>query len=313
MRKNLILFILIFLFFIFVSCSAELGKGIDPGKNDEIGDSEKPHSPSLDTSLINEGEDIVDFLIRNGYAISWQDEFNGEELNTTYWNYEIGNGSNGWGNRELQYYSDNERDVFLSDGKLNIVANKVNGHWFSGRIKTQRRMQFRYGYVEASVLLPKGSGMWPAFWMLGCYSEGNGGTSWPSTGEFDIMEYSPATQGNKIYSTLHTASNNGENGYGVGFYEGVDEEYLNSYHRFGILWTEDFIEIYYDGKKVGRKDKPSDNVNEWPFNEYDAFILLNLAIGGILGGDVPDDAVKYEYLIDYVRLYQRDGEGIYYY
>ena len=266
------------------------------------------NSPWFDTSGKKEGEDIIDFLSRNGYAITWADEFDGDELNLDYWNFEVGQGTNGWGNWEAQYYSANETEVFLRDGNLNIVANKVGNTWLSGRIKTQRRMQFKYGYIEARLLLPEGSGMWPAFWLLGCDSEDENRTYWPQTGEFDIMEYSPATQGeNRVYSTLHTQSNNGGNGYGLGDKVFSADE-IKEYHRYGLLWTNDFIEVYYDGNLIGRKDRPGNTVEEWPFNTYEAFVLLNLAIGGQLGGDVPEDAVRYEYLIDYVRLYQRDGE-----
>ena len=287
-------------------CSAEIGSG-------NVSSDENPSSsPVLDTSEIKEGEDIVSFIERNGYNLVWSDEFEDASLDLDNWNYEKGRGpgNDGWGNQEIQIYNAfSEDEVKLSDGKLVITASKKDdGNWYSGRIKTQRRMQFRYGYVEASLLLPQGSGMWPAFWMLGCDQDNKNITSWPLTGEFDIMEYSPATQGeNRVYSTLHTASNNGGNGYPLGEKVLGDDEMME-YHRFGLLWTEEYIEIYYDGVCSGMVDCPSDeSLSRWPFNEYEAFILLNLAVGGVLGGPIQDMG-SYTYLIDYVRLYQTDGD-----
>lgn len=292
--------ICLLLSFMAAGCSGEISSCIpskDPEENTTI----------TDTSKIEEGEDIVDFLLKNGYEKSWFDEFNGEFLDMDSWNYEIGTGDWGWGNNEEQYYSPNVREVSVGDDVLSISANKVGDGWFSGRIKTQRCMQFRYGYIEARVKLPEGTGMWPAFWLLGCNEDG--GIQWPHTGEYDIMEYAPGTNGNKVFSTLHTGSNNGGNGYGLGS-ASVDDEYLDNYHRFGLLWEPGYIEAYYDGVKVGRKDAPSDNQAQWPFDNVEAFVILNLAIGGNLGGYVPPEATRYEYLIDYVRLYQGEGQTL---
>lgn len=308
MEKAKSCIILFLLFLLIIGCSNEMSGEHPDIDSPDVDDDQKPLE-YLDTSLIGEDEDIIDFLFRQGYMLTWSDEFNSDSLDLEVWEYERGDG--GWGNQELQYYSKNPEDVNVSDGNLNIIANYRDGRWFSGRLTTQHQMSFKYGYIEANVKLPSGKGMWPAFWLLGCDPQNNNSINWPYTGEFDIMEYSPSTQGeNRVYSTLHTSSNHGGSGYDLG-----DKTYENDisedYHRFGMLWTEYFIEVYYDGKLIGRKECPTNyNVDNWPFNHYNAFVILNLAIGGVLGGDGHQNYARYEYLIDYVRLYQRQGEEI---
>ena len=282
---------------ILVGCTGEISKAGDPYYDET--------TPVID--LPDSDVDIVDYLFDNGFELVWEDEFNEDRLDLSCWNYEIGNGTDGWGNWEAQYYDCSEDEVSLSDGYLVIRAHNDGTGWKSGRIKTQRRFHFKYGYIEAKVLLPKGTGMWPAFWLLGCDPE-DGSISWPHTGEFDIMEYSPGTQGDKVFATLHTGSNNGGNGYPLGEIQ-IDDEYLAEEHRFGLLWTKDGLSAYYDGHLIGSKERPGADVEEWPFNKYEAFILLNLAVGGNLGGTVPADASEYIYKVDYVRLYQADENG----
>lgn len=137
-----------------------------------------------------------------GYTLVWNDEFSGTSLDGSAWNYEIGNGSGGWGNNELEYYTNSPKNVFVSNGNLIIEARKeaIGGfNYSSGRLTTQNKKAFTFGRIDIRAKLPKGKGIWPALWMLGSNINTVG---WPASGEIDIMEllgHEPA----KSYATLH--------------------------------------------------------------------------------------------------------------
>ncbi len=223
----------------------------------------------------------------------WSDEFDGDSLNTDFWNYETGNGTDGWGNNELQYYT--QDNVTVQDGSLIITAKKESESGFdytSGRITTKDNYEFTYGRVEASIKLPEGAGTWPAFWMLGANFDEVG---WPQTGEIDILEWVGKEPG-RIQSALHFPGNSGGNAV-VG--PSTIENPSSEFHTYTAEWTEDTITFLLDGEVYFTFDNDLDK----PFNK-DFFLILNVAMGGNLGGDVDPAFSESAMEIDYVKVYQ---------
>lgn len=246
------------------------------------------------------------------YQLVWSDEFEGSSLDQSKWSYEYG--GKGWGNRELQYYTDRAENIRVENGNLIIEARKETytddtgqtNDYTSARIVTRDKAEFTYGKIEARISLPAGKGTWPAFWMLGTY------TKWPLGGEIDIMEHI-GSQPTMISHAIHTYEKNGSRGnnWHNQQYPGNVE---NSYHTYAIEWEKrelygnDCIKFYIDGKKTAEIWEPNvgSDMKNWPFN-HDFFIILNLAIGGTMGGSV-DNAIFNSPVImkvDYVRVYQR--------
>lgn len=241
-----------------------------------------------------------------GYTKIWGDEFDGDTLNTMYWTAENTVGAN----QEAQYYSDRAENIRLEDGCLLIEAHKeqLGGREYtSARINSRGKIQFKYGYIETRMMLPRGRGTWPAFWMLGTQSV------WPACGEIDIMEHSGQNPA-EVSHALHTLERNTSNGKywstaytPEGGVEGV-------WHTYALLWEEaidngdDRITFMVDGVSTAVQYQPHgiEDSARWPFNSY-FYVVINLAMGGLMGG-VIDDAIFDEGVVmkvDYVRLYQK--------
>jgi len=217
------------------------------------------------------------------------------------WNYDLGNGQGGWGNNEVQYYTNRTDNVKIEDGLLKITAKKESYQGFeytSTRMKTQGKFSFTYGKVEVRAKLPSGRGTWPAIWMLGNNITTAG---WPACGEVDIMEY-VGYEPNVVHSAIHTTSSSGNtinhHSYDL---ETAEEEF----HLYSIEWTSTEIKFFVD-ETLHYTYKPSVYNNQtWPFTE-NQFLILNLAIGGNWGGvqGVDDSIFPQQFIIDYVRVYQ---------
>ncbi|MFZ9046810.1 MAG: PKD domain-containing protein [Cyclobacteriaceae bacterium] len=235
----------------------------------------------------------------------WSDEFDGNSLDLTNWSYQLGDGCAegicGWGNNELQEYQ--ESNVIVSNGTLQITAKReqIRGKRYkytSGRIRSINKGDWTYGRFEASIKLPVGGGLWPAFWMLST-NEPYGG--WPQSGEIDIMEF----VGNKPDETLgyiHYGDpypNNQNQGTSFPFY---DPNFLDTFHEYAIEWEENEIRWYVDGYLFQTKRPEDLGGFNWPFNQ-DMHFLLNVAIGGNLGGEVDDNLFPSTMEVDYVRVY----------
>ena len=252
----------------------------------------------------------------DGYHLFWSDEFDGTSLNEEYWSYMLGNGAEygnpGWGNGELEYYQ--KENVYVQDGQLHIKAKRemVNEFNFtSGRIRTEKKVHFKYGKVEASIALPKGKGMWPAFWML---PEEFAYGGWPDSGEIDIMEANGAsTTGTSC--ALHFSSQRGVDKY-ITSYHSVDVragETTEDFHKYGLVWEEEDITFYVDDMEVLNvpiRSWSSGTVNKEdnPYAPFDRdfHLLLNLAVGGNYTNHTTPDMsfVEAEMVVDYVRIYQ---------
>lgn len=234
------------------------------------------------------------------WSLSWSEEFSGNALDQSVWNYDIGTGNWGWGNNELQYYTNSSQNLFLENGMAHIVARQQNfgtSNYTSARINTSNKFNFTYGRLEARIKLPMGQGLWPAFWLLG---QNINEVSWPSCGEIDVMEH--VNNNDYINGTLHWNQNGHQ-------YNGSTASFdPNAFHQYMIEWDENKIQWFIDGISFKTMTITSSNMNAFhsPF-----FIILNLAVGGQWPGS-PDNTTNFpaEMLVDYVRYYQPETIGI---
>jgi beta-glucanase (GH16 family) len=231
-----------------------------------------------------------------------QDEFdtNGAP-NSAIWGYEIGTGTNGWGNNELQYYTDRKENVIVQNGYLIITARKESfqgSPYTSARLITKGKFEQKYGRFEARMRLPWGQGIWPAFWMLGADIDTN---PWPGAGEIDIMEYR-GQQPTIVLGSVHGPGYSGGNAI-TKSYELKNGRFDTGFHVFGIEWGPSYINYYVDNV-LYNQITPADVPGEWVFNKP-FYILINLAVGGSFVGS-PDSGTVFPQtmLIDYVRVYQ---------
>lgn len=238
-----------------------------------------------------------------GYELAWADEFNGTEINTSDWTHEIG--GHGWGNNELEYYTDRADNSFISEGALVIEAKKENfsgSQYTSARMITKDKKTFTHGRVDVRAILPEGQGIWPAIWMLGNNISTIG---WPACGEIDIMEL----VGHKP-STTHGTAHWGPQGQGFSTFkgEGYDlsgsAKFSDEYHVFSIVWEFGEIEWFVDDNSFF-KLKNSDVNGAYPFDQ-DFFFILNVAVGGNWPGN-PDGSTSFpqRMVIDYVRIFDK--------
>lgn len=269
-----------------------------------------PPSPTLNFSVTE----------RHGYKLVWSDEFNGAAgtpPDPATWGHEIGDGTasgnRGWGNNELEYYTDSTENAAL-DGKGNLVisarkagpASKLTCYYgpcqyTSARLITANKVQLTYGRIEARLKVPSGSGLWPAFWALG---SNIGQVSWPQSGEIDIMEY-VGRQPNRVFGTIHGPGYSGAGGFGKTY--DLTRPVADDYHVFAIEWEKDQIVWSIDNTVYNRASPPSVAPHEWVFNRP-FFLILNVAVGGNLGGPVGEDTAFPQTLtVDYVRQYQKDS------
>jgi beta-glucanase (GH16 family) len=225
----------------------------------------------------------------------WSDEFDTDGApNAANWTYDLGAG--GWGNNESQTYTDNAENVSVSNGTLKITAKADGGSYTSARLKTQGLQEFTYGRVDVRAKLPAGGGTWPAIWMLGANFPTAG---WPACGEIDIME-GIGNQPGHIQSAIHTPSSSGatENMESTTVEDASDE-----FHVYSVNWSANQITFLIDDEIYYTYAPEDKNADTWPF-DADQFIILNVAMGGTLGGTIDPAFTESSMEIDYVRVYQ---------
>jgi hypothetical protein len=235
-------------------------------------------------------------IINVDYAtLIWSDEFNSAPLNTSTWNYEMGAG--GWGNNELETYTNSLNNVHIDSGYLHITAlNPSSSYYTSGRITTKGKKEFTYGKIKIRAKLPQGKGIWPALWMLGANFSTAG---WPKCGEIDIMEllgHAPSV----TYGTIHW--NDGGYKSKSGSYTISGSSFSSGFHVFTLVWTSNNMKWSVDDHEfqtIRRSDAPA-----FPF-DLPQFFIFNVAVGGNWPGN-PDQTTVFpqHMIVDYIRVYQ---------
>ena len=240
--------------------------------------------------------------VTNLTELVMQDEFdNAGAPNSSLWGFDIGTGQNGWGNNELEYYTDREENVTVKDGVLRITALKESfegSNYTSARMLTQGKFEQAYGRFEARIQMPWGQGLWPAFWMLGADIETN---PWPGAGEIDIMEFR-GQEPTKILGTVHGPGYSG-GGAVTKSYILKNDRFDTGFHVFGIEWGPEYINYYVDDV-LYNQITPAKVPGKWVFDKP-FYILINLAVGGSFVGSPTSETVFPQTMtIDYVRVYK---------
>ncbi len=224
----------------------------------------------------------------------WSDEFNNTgSPDPAKWGFDLGAG--GWGNNELEYYTSRTNNAIVSNGTLKIIATKENylgSNYTSARLLSKGLYSFQYGRIDISAKLPASIGTWPALWMLG---NNQATVGWPACGEIDIMEQNGSNK-NTIYGTMHYPTQVNPNG------DGTTTSIANAstaFHKYSAIWSAASIQLLIDDVVYYTLT----NKSSLPFNQ-NFFILLNVAMGGNLGGTVDPAFTSDQMEIDYVRVYQ---------
>ncbi len=256
----------------------------------------------------SEKQPVVNEWDKEGWVLVWNDEFDGPALNLEKWSYEIG--GHGWGNNELQYYSDDDSTAFIQDGKLVIRADLVpqgtgssdNLRYFSSaRLRTSGKGDWRYGRIEVKAKLALGQGIWPAIWMLPTDWMYGG---WPESGEIDIMEHVGYDPG-RVHGSIHTGSYNHKINTQRGGSKLLDK-ISSKFYVYAIEWYEDRIDFLIDDSKYfSFQNDGKNDFNTWPFNQR-FHLLINIAVGGDWPGS-PDETTQFptEMEVEYVRVYEK--------
>ena len=246
-------------------------------------------------------------LPERNFQLVWSDEFDGTSgdlPSSENWVFEIGTGVNGWGNQELQYYTDRTENIAL-DGRGNLVITALEesfqgSAYTSARITTQGKREFTYGRFEARLKTPFSQGLWPAFWMLGADINDN---PWPAAGEIDIMELrgqQPSIMAGSIHGPGFSGGNAITENYSL-----IDGRFDTEFHVFAVEWGVDFIDFFVDDRLYQRLNSESlPEGSDWVFNK-DFFLLLNVAVGGTYVGSPSENTrLPQTMIVDYVRVYQ---------
>lgn len=245
------------------------------------------------------------------WTLVWSDEFdsaNGSAPDSSKWVLETG--GKGWGNNELEYYTTRTQNSQITGGNLVITAQRedytgtdgVSRQYTSARMKTAGKFSQKYGRFEARIKIPRGQGMWPAFWMLG---DNCGTVPWPQCGEIDIMENIGSTP-STVYGTLHGPGYSGGSGLSSTYTLPNQQQFADDFHVMSIEWEPNVIRFYVDGN-LYKTRTPSDLPagTQWVY-DHPFFILLNVAVGGNWPGN-PDGTTQFPQtmLVDYVRVYAK--------
>ena len=236
-----------------------------------------------------------------GYTLKWSDEFNDAAINTNNWNFDIG--GSGWGNHELEYYTNSPNNAYLSNGKLVIEARQEtigNNNYTSARMNTAGKKSFQYGRIDMRAKIPVSHGMWPALWMLGSNIST---TPWPACGETDIMELIGSSP-NRVVGSIHWAQANGSSGTVNNAYFLSSGDFSQQFHVFSLIWRMNYVQIIVDGIPYMTATNSSITSGTWPFNAP-FFFIFNVAVGGDWPGP-PDSTTIFpqQMLVDYVRVFQ---------
>lgn len=238
-----------------------------------------------------------------GYTLAWADEFSGTTVDQSAWNFETGNGTNGWGNHELEYYTNSTNNIFVSNGNLIIEARKqaIGGqNYSSGRMTTFGKKNFQFGRIDMRAKLPVAKGLWPALWMLGSNINT---TPWPACGELDMMELigvNPST----VYGTMHWNSASNVHGSRGSSFNLPSGNFSHQFHVFSLKWVQDQVQWLVDDQVYLTTTRADVGAANYPFNAPE-FLIFNVAVGGDWPG-APDANTTFpqRMFVDYVRVFQ---------
>lgn len=239
------------------------------------------------------------------WQLVWNDEFSGTGApDSTKWSHHLG--GDGWGNDELQHYTDRLENARQENGNLVIEARRerlASNNYTSAKLVTQGKASWTYGRMEIRARLPQGRGLWPAIWML-ADQQNYGEIDWPDNGEIDIMEH-VGHEPEFAYAALHTYTYNWWNRNNPA--SGLRLPNLgNQFHTYALEWDPLGISIFVDQTRYLHYPNSGSGWREWPYDQ-NFFLILNLAVGGHWGGmqGVDDSALPQKLLVDYVRVYQQ--------
>lgn len=244
------------------------------------------------------------------WNLVWSDEFEVDGLpDAEKWSYDIGDGCPnlcGWGNNELEYYTENNlENARIENGHLIIEAHKKqmnNSAYTSARLVSKSKGDWKYGKLEIRAKLPSGRGTWPAIWMLSTDWEYGG---WPESGEIDIMEHVGFNR-DTVFGTVHTKAYH----HSIGTHKNggiAKPDFEEKFHTFAIEWGEEKIDFFVDEEKYFTFENEHQTFNEWPFDKK-FHLIMNLAVGGNWGGEkgIDDSIWPQRMEVDYVRVYQKE-------
>lgn len=235
-------------------------------------------------------------------TMTWHDEFSsGKTVDPTYWTMQTGN--SGWGNGELETYTNSRNNVKVANGLLTITAlyNASTGQYTSGRVVTMNKKSFMYGRLDVRAKLPVGLGSWPAIWL---YPQGSKyGSAYLANGELDIMEEVGADP-NQVSSSTHSQGYNPSLG-NTRFCSTTIPTANSAFHTYSVEWSPSYMAYLIDGAEYCRVNNDYTGYLSWPYDQP-YFLVMNLAVGGSWGGykGVDPASMPWNFQIDYVRLYQ---------
>lgn len=243
------------------------------------------------------------------WKLVWSDEFDGVTIDTNNWNFQLVEA--GKYNEEWQRYTNSEQNAYIENNQLVIKAiHESDSHgldqYTSARLNTARKQSWTYGKIQASIKLPQGKGIWPAFWMLGTNINENGGdTPWPQSGEIDIFELYGTKDDAVIEANAHYADSLGKHAMmGAKDFKLEEGIFADDFHTFELEWTPEYLQWFVDGKAYARMDIQGESFAAFhkPF-----FLLLNVAVGGTYAGR-PDATTTFPQMmyVNWIRVYQKE-------
>ena len=257
--------------------------------------------------MVSQNKETNDWEIE-GWNIVWQDEFDKDSLDLTKWSHEIG--GHGWGNNELQFYTDSDSNSYVENGNLilkaqvvpqGIGSSKGLRYYSSARLRTFGKGDWKYGRIEVKAKVASGQGIWPAIWMLPTDWLFGG---WPSSGEIDIMEHVGYDLG-VVHGSVHTEAYN----HKINTQRSSARKIANvdtEFHVYSIIWDKDKISFFIDDVQYFLfENDQQGNYKTWPFDQR-FHLLINIAVGGDWPGN-PDNSTNFprKMLVDYVRVYEK--------
>ncbi len=291
--------------------SGPTGSGSDASAG--VGDSSVPGADMADTGAVSPpaADASVEAAVP-GWKLTWSDEFNGPDgsaVDPTKWTHDVG--GTGWGNNELEYYTDGTQNAVVKGGNLVITATKDGASQYqcsnspcqytSARLKTEGLFSQTYGRFEARAQMPTGKGLWPAIWALG---DNISTVSWPACGEIDFME-TIGTDISTNHGSLHMPKSYGPSGT---FKLPNGASFADAFHTFAIEWEPGTIRFYVDDQLYETQKQSSvPSGDTWEF-EHPFFFVINVAVGGQWPGS-PDSTTTFPQTmkVDWIRAYEKDG------